>query len=58
MFLKRTNVPLNSKLATAHMWHDIERRAGRCIPIRVPAPYPPPKLEVAIRIAILEDKER
>jgi len=57
---EQKNYPFSNKpIKAAYMWRDIERRAGRYgIPVRVPAPYPPPELELANRIAILADKER
>lgn len=56
---EQKNFPFpNKSIKAAYMWRDIERRAGRYgIPVRVPAPYPPPELELANRIAVLADKE-
>lgn len=56
---EQKNFPFSNKpIKAAYMWRDIERRAGKYgIPVRVPAPYPPPELELANRIAVLADKE-
>jgi len=52
---EQKNYPFSNKpIKAAYMWREIERRAARYgIPVRVPAPYPPPELELANRIAIL-----
>ena len=43
---------------TSYMWRDIERRANKYgIPIRVPAPYPLPRTQFAIRLAYVGLRE-
>jgi len=56
---EQKNFPFSNKpVKTAYMWRDIERRAGMYgIPVRVPAPYPSPELELANRIAVLAENE-
>jgi len=49
---------INKPVKTLYMWRDIERRAGMYgVPIQVPAPYPPARLDLVNRIAVLADRE-
>jgi len=55
IMLKQNNIPFRDKPAkAAHMWRDIERRAGlHGVEVRVPAPYPLARLPRANRIAMV-----
>ena len=49
------NVPFATKpIKLAYMWRDVERRASRYgLPLKVPAPYPLKKFDLASRVAVL-----
>ncbi len=55
IMVAQDNIPFRDKpVKQAYMWRDIARRAARHgLPVRVPAPYPLPQLELANRVGIL-----
>ncbi|HUN51171.1 MAG TPA: DsbA family protein [Candidatus Sulfotelmatobacter sp.] len=59
VMLEMNNIPFTTKpVKLAYMWRDVERRAARYgLPVKVPAPYPLPELELANRVAILGREE-
>jgi len=50
---EQNNTPFAGKpVKSAYMWRDIERRAAAYgIPVRVPAPYPLPQLDLSNQVA-------
>jgi 2-hydroxychromene-2-carboxylate isomerase len=59
ILLEMKHIPFADKPAkAAHMWRDIERRAGMYgIPLRLPIPYPVKQSVVANRVAIVGMRE-
>jgi 2-hydroxychromene-2-carboxylate isomerase len=59
IMVEMDNIPFRTKpVKAAYMWRDIERRAALYgLPIRIPAPYPLARPDIANRVAILAAAE-